>query len=157
MSVRHINETECGSWPTPTASEVSKISATANYGQKGLNNHPRIRGYPTREKLQKDRKGLDGGTQIQPTYPTPRDYKGESGAGRQRRKGYPEDTLPNKLKCKAQLNPSWVEWLMGWPIGWTDLKPLVTAKSAYARLSRFGFSHKDWFDKFKQQLEDYGI
>ena len=25
---------------------------------------------------------------------------------------------------KARLNPNWVEWLMGWPIGWTDLKPL---------------------------------
>lgn len=26
------------------------------------------------------------------------------------------------------LNPQWTEWLMGWPIGWTDLKPLETAK-----------------------------
>ncbi len=26
------------------------------------------------------------------------------------------------------LNPDWVEWLMGWPIGWTDLKPLATDK-----------------------------
>jgi hypothetical protein len=26
------------------------------------------------------------------------------------------------------LNPTWVEWLMGWPIGWTALKPLETAK-----------------------------
>ena len=26
-------------------------------------------------------------------------------------------------------NPSWTEWLMGWPMGWTDLKPLVTDKS----------------------------
>lgn len=25
-------------------------------------------------------------------------------------------------------NPQWVEELMGWPIGWTDLKPLVTDK-----------------------------
>ena len=24
------------------------------------------------------------------------------------------------------LNPTWVEWLMGWPLGWTDLKPLET-------------------------------
>lgn len=34
------------------------------------------------------------------------------------------------LSCKAggQLNPDWVEWLMGWPIGWTDLKPLETDK-----------------------------
>jgi DNA (cytosine-5)-methyltransferase 1 len=23
----------------------------------------------------------------------------------------------------GQLNPTWVEWLMGWPLGWTDLKP----------------------------------
>jgi len=28
----------------------------------------------------------------------------------------------------GQLNPDWVEWLMGWPIGWTDLKPLETAR-----------------------------
>jgi hypothetical protein len=28
----------------------------------------------------------------------------------------------------GQLNPEWVEWLMGWPIGWTDLKPLAMAK-----------------------------
>jgi hypothetical protein len=26
------------------------------------------------------------------------------------------------------LNPTWVEWLMGWPLGWTDLKPLETDK-----------------------------
>jgi len=24
----------------------------------------------------------------------------------------------------GQLNPTWVEWLMGWPLGWTDLRPL---------------------------------
>lgn len=26
----------------------------------------------------------------------------------------------------GHLNPEWVEWLMGWPIGWTDLRPLGT-------------------------------
>jgi hypothetical protein len=25
-------------------------------------------------------------------------------------------------------NPAWAEWLMGWPTGWTDLRPLATAK-----------------------------
>lgn len=29
----------------------------------------------------------------------------------------------------GKLNPTWVEWLMGWPLGWTDLKPLATDKS----------------------------
>jgi hypothetical protein len=28
----------------------------------------------------------------------------------------------------GKLNPMWVEWLMGWPAGWTDLKPLETDK-----------------------------
>ena len=28
----------------------------------------------------------------------------------------------------GSLNPTWVEWLMGWPLGWTDLKPLETDK-----------------------------
>jgi len=30
------------------------------------------------------------------------------------------------------LNPTWVEWLMGWPLGWTDLKPLEMDKSPFA-------------------------
>ena len=33
----------------------------------------------------------------------------------------------------GQLNQMWVEWLMGWPIGWTDLKPLVMGKSHFAQ------------------------
>lgn len=27
-------------------------------------------------------------------------------------------------KVGGRLNPDWVEWLMGWPIGWTSLEPL---------------------------------
>jgi len=33
----------------------------------------------------------------------------------------------------GQLNPTWVEWLMGWPLEWTDLKPLETGKSHSAQ------------------------
>lgn len=28
----------------------------------------------------------------------------------------------------GKLNPMWVEWLMGWPLGWTDLKRLEMVK-----------------------------
>ena len=28
----------------------------------------------------------------------------------------------------GKLNPTWVAWLMGWPLGWTDLKPLAMDK-----------------------------
>jgi DNA (cytosine-5)-methyltransferase 1 len=31
-------------------------------------------------------------------------------------------------KGGGTLNPTWVEWLMGWPLGWTDLKPSETDK-----------------------------
>ena len=32
----------------------------------------------------------------------------------------------------GSLNPNWVEWLMGWPIGHTDLKQLATDKYRFA-------------------------
>jgi DNA (cytosine-5)-methyltransferase 1 len=32
------------------------------------------------------------------------------------------------IEAGGSLNPTWVEWLMGWPLGWTDLKPLETAR-----------------------------
>ena len=63
------------------------------------------------------------------SYPTPqaRDYKGPSGRSL---KGI-ENDLPNQIKkinypnqTNGQLNPDWVEWLMGWPIGWTKTEPI---------------------------------
>lgn len=69
-------------------------------------------------------------------FPTPRsrDWKGQS----QRGQHAPMDALPNALNVTGgQLNPNWVEWLMGWPIGWTDLEPLET-------------------DRFQQWLEKHG-
>ena len=35
---------------------------------------------------------------------------------------------PEQTASGGQLNPTWVEWLMGWPLGWTDLKPLETVR-----------------------------
>jgi len=29
----------------------------------------------------------------------------------------------------GQLNPAWVEWLMGYPMGWTELKDLEMPSS----------------------------
>ena len=37
-----------------------------------------------------------------------------------------EPTLASRVGGK--LNPTWVEWLMGWPLEWTDLKPLEMDK-----------------------------
>jgi hypothetical protein len=64
-------------------------------------------------------------------WPTPcaRDYRGvfrtERGIQRRQesRRGIPLNEAVGGL-----LNPEWVEWLMGWPIGWTALSPLETDK-----------------------------
>lgn len=37
----------------------------------------------------------------------------------------PDGTMPPQ---DGLLNPEWVEWFMGWPIGWTELKPLAMGK-----------------------------
>jgi hypothetical protein len=51
------------------------------------------------------------------------DYATERGATKTRVYGEPATT--------GQLNPNWVEWLMGWPVGWSDLKQLEMDKFRY--------------------------
>jgi hypothetical protein len=57
----------------------------------------------------------------------------------------PSEALRNEpsltSRVGGQLNPNWVEWLMGWPIGFTDLKPLVMDK----------------FQKWQQQHGKYSV
>ena len=59
-------------------------------------------------------------------FPTPTCHNSKEGA-------YPAEynrkTPTLATHAGGKLNPTWVEWLMGWPLGWTDLKPLVTDKS----------------------------
>ena len=66
-------------------------------------------------------------------YMTPTASIGTKCGGRHKGKA---DTLASQIAdlermqqtSTGQLNPPWVEWLMGWPIGWTDLKPLAMAR-----------------------------
>ena len=37
-------------------------------------------------------------------------------------------SLAREGRAGGQLNMAWVEWLMGWPIGWTERKPLATGR-----------------------------
>lgn len=45
-----------------------------------------------------------------------------------------ESFQPGQQTPPMRLNPEWVEWLMGWPEGWTDLKPLAMDKFQEWRL-----------------------
>ena len=46
----------------------------------------------------------------------------------------------------GRLNPTWVEWLMGWPLGWTDLKPLEMDKSPCVQPPLGNYLHKETND-----------
>ena len=66
----------------------------------------------------------------QSLWPTPltRDYKGGRSPETLKAKGRtPTNSLPDSVTHQegqsGPLNPQWVEWLMGFPIGHTDLKP----------------------------------
>lgn len=180
MSVRHIKETECGSWPTPTtmdklppksAEALHREATVARPGRSRPANlrdcvHPeQMKQWPT--PLSRDWKdsmgtvppsriknagldtlgqkvAMDFGTQIQQTYPTPRCFMHKD-ALTDRGKSNLGEVINEKEKMTktGQLNPPWVEWLMGWPIGWTDLKPLVTVKFRNVQQWHLIFSQKD--------------
>ena len=55
------------------------------------------------------------------TWPTPttQDAANNGGASQHNRNSKPLNAVVG-----GKLNPMWVAWLMGWPIGWTDLAPL---------------------------------
>ena len=82
-------------WPTPTQAEADKIGNNANYGQIALGNHPAIRG---------------------------------KWIGRRKKKGdgrRAQDQNNTDGKNRGQLNPAWVEQLMGLPAGWTNFDSWV--------------------------------
>jgi hypothetical protein len=62
---------------------------------------------------------------VRDKFPTPTCHNSKEGA-------YPAEftrkTPTLATHAGGKLNPMWVEWLMGWPLGWTDLKPLETDK-----------------------------
>jgi hypothetical protein len=65
--------------------------------------------------------------------PTARDWR----SGKASQATHDKNSRPLSEQIGGSLNPTWVEWLMGWPLGWTDLKPLGTGKcpDAQPRLS----------------------
>ena len=60
------------------------------------------------------------------TFPTPTSHNSKECASPSE---YNRNTPTLATHAGGSLNPTWVEWLMGWPLGWTDLRPLVTDKS----------------------------
>jgi hypothetical protein len=120
-------------WPTPTVcGNYNKAGLSAKSGD-GL--ATAVKNWPTptatlgtkggRVTPQKSR---EGGTLIEAvssrTWRTPNTVDAKGGT---RRPGT-DSQVQLCHQVGGSLNPMWVEWLMGWPLGWTDLKPLATDK-----------------------------
>jgi hypothetical protein len=56
--------------------------------------------------------------------PQARDFR----TGQQSRWENPRKTRNLNDQIGGKLNPMWVEWLMGWPLGWTDCAASATDK-----------------------------
>lgn len=109
--------------PTPMAADGDKHSPSPNGGNKGRNLVCMVNQYPT---------------------PSATDWKGSPSLERANQRQQESSRgvrLPEHISVIQQqeiggkLSPVWVEWLMGWPLGWTGLKPSVTAKSRSRRRS----------------------
>jgi len=101
-----IAESVSGLWLTPTVQDSSK--ATKRWRESRQNN-------------------LTAQVFTPKMWPTPAKSNAK-GAVKKRFFGSPDyrsnlDEAVRTHKEDGQLNPTWVEWLMGFPTGWTDLQP----------------------------------
>jgi hypothetical protein len=127
--------TGAGSWPTPNATDHKHCVASLAYHEKRVATPGKqislataVRtspngGKPTRQMWQTPTamEGADCGSKWE-------SLKKIDKGGRIQRQMATKETKETKETTKAALNPSWVEWLMGWPIGWTDLNAAATDK-----------------------------
>lgn len=107
-----VKAAEKGMWPTPQARdhfpprkpEYIEAKRKEGHGMSNLNDavaHPQM--FAT---------------------PQARDFR----TGQTSRWDNPERTRNLNDQIGGQLNPTWVEWLMGWPLGWTDCAASATDK-----------------------------
>ena len=110
-------------WPTPRAMDGAKGSRNLTPGCVA--------------HVESGRGNLAEMVQMFPT-PTARDYRtGDRPDSRRARMKQAGDWHSPNLNDVAapggQLNPTWVEWLMGLPLGWTDCGDLATRSSRKSR------------------------
>jgi len=136
MLVRRTSGTGFGFWQTPVADDsVNRAKGKINSrGEPKLS--AQVMKWPTPVSSDTgDRKAkyAQGGTPLSMavrTWTTPTSHNAkETNAPSESERNMP--TLAPQVG--GSLNPTWVEWLMGWPIGHTDLKPSETARCLSAQ------------------------
>lgn len=110
MSERRITEIDGFCWPTPTVTTGAQVAWNKTPGQTGGTS-------------------LAGAVRLWPT-PTTNDAKNSTLPESLRfRDGMAGALMRDGVNPGGQLNPNWVGWLMGFPIGWANSKATETRKS----------------------------
>lgn len=117
-------------WPTPRVSDTEGgIVKNVEY-QNGSFSRKNKQGVRWGVKLK------DAVSHAEKLWPTPRasEWKGVGPLGSKShkhrvKKGYLDATVQEVGQVTGQLNPTFPEYLMGYPIGWTDLNVSGTASS----------------------------
>lgn len=119
---RPTEENESGLWPTPTCGGGGQTLPEGTTPQGKTPEGRKQTVCLERYVQQVERK-------IWPT-PTATAHKGWSKnhnrADTDDRLDYTVEREASESGTLGRLNPQFVEWLMGWPIGWTELQPLAT-------------------------------
>jgi hypothetical protein len=127
MLAQTTKEKEFGYWLTPTATAISGRSQKAleyRTKQRESQGHNTVQPGNLAEQVL-----YSGKTPCKdmkkPTWPTPvaRMWKDSASPSEFKR-----NEIPLAAQVGGKLNPMWTEWLMGWWLGWTDLKPLEMDK-----------------------------
>ena len=115
-----ISGNESGFWLTPVKNEERAEQYTLETS---------FRHYQSGRQTHLSQRARD--ERMFPT-PTVQDAKNNGAPSQMQR-----NTKPLNAEIGGALNPTWVEWLMGWPLEWTALQPLG-------------------MDKFRQWLHSHG-
>lgn len=101
-------------WPTPAATEARQGFQDRSRGKEG-----------TQESLLTKviRGRSPGGTPTRRTWATP-DTQNYGDGDKKRTEAYSNHAMSLHHQTGGQLNPDWVELLMGWPLGVTCLNPI---------------------------------
>lgn len=95
------SESESGLWPTPTVQDADNNGGPGQMRRNTLPLNAVVKRFRTPNKTDADKWSKQSQAE--------REAKGQ------------QVRLCHQLDAGGSLSPLWVEWLMGWPLGWTDL------------------------------------
>jgi len=140
MSVPIIEGSGSGYWPTPRVCSAMAATITPESVWKD-DRFPnletivgrRMWGTPNAHPRTFTPRAVDHGIQLAnqvAMFPTPaaRDWKSSNASPETMDRNARPLNETVTQGAGGQLNPTWVEWLMGFPLGWTGLDPLETGR-----------------------------